>query len=93
MTPAALTSFDRLQSALGKRWRQIHWLAIPALVLATVHTILIGSHYLGELEGTWVNQVMVAIACFLTISVLLMRSRKFWSLLSLQKFYIPPNLK
>lgn len=93
MTPAALTSFDRLQSALGKRWRHIHWLAIPALVLATVHTILIGSHYLGELEGTWVNQVMVAIACLLTISVLLMRSRKFWSLFSLQKFYIPPKLK
>jgi hypothetical protein len=93
MTPAALTSFDRLQSALGKRWRQIHWLAIPALVLATVHTLLIGSHYLGDLEGTGVNQVMVAIVCLLTISVLLIRSRKFWSLLSLQKFYIPPNLK
>ncbi len=93
MTPAALTSVDRLQSALGKRWRQIHWLTIPALVLATVHTVLIGSHYLGELEGTWVNKVMVAIACLLCMSVLLMRTRKFWSLLSLQKFYIPPNLK
>jgi len=30
MTPAALTSFDRFQSYLGKRWRQIHLLGVPA---------------------------------------------------------------
>jgi len=28
--PAALTSFDRFQSYLGKRWRQIHLLGVPA---------------------------------------------------------------
>ena len=70
MTPAALTSFDHFQITLGKRWRQIHLLAVPALLLATVHTVLIGSHYLGELEGTWVNKVMVAIASVLALTVL-----------------------
>lgn len=93
MTPAALTSFDRLQLALGKHWRQIHLLAVPALVLAAVHTVLIGSHYLGDFEGTWVNKVRVAIASVLVICVLLIRLSKFWSLFSLQKFYIPPHFK
>jgi DMSO/TMAO reductase YedYZ heme-binding membrane subunit len=93
MTPAALTSFDRLQITLGKHWRQIHLLSVPALVLAAVHTVLIGSHYLGDFEGTWVNKVMVAIASVLVIGVLLIRLPIFWSLFSLRKFYIPPNLK
>lgn len=93
ITPAALTSFDRLQKALGTRWRHIHLLSIPALVLAAIHTVLIGSHYLGDFEGTWENKVMVAIASFLVIAVLLIRLPQFWSLVSLQKFYLPPNLK
>jgi sulfite exporter TauE/SafE len=93
MTPAALTSFDRIQSTLGKRWRQIHLLAVPALLLAAIHTVLIGSHYLGQLEGTWENKFLAAIASILVIAVLLLRSRFFWSLLSLEKFYIPPNTR
>jgi len=93
MTPGALTSFDRIQSALGKRWRQIHLLAVPALLLAAIHTVLIGSHYLGQLEGTWENKFLAAIASILVIAVLLVRSRFFWSLLSLEKFYIPPNTR
>ncbi len=91
MTPAALTSFDRLQNSLGKRWRQIHLLAIPALMLAVVHTVLIGSHYLGQLEWTWQNQLRSAIAGILVLGVLLIRSRWLWSLFSLEKFYSPPN--
>jgi hypothetical protein len=93
MTPAAFTSFDRLQKSLGKRWRYIHLLAVPALVLAAIHTVLIGSHYLGQLEGGWDNKVMSAIASLLVIGVLLVRSRWLWSLLSLEKFYVPPNAK
>jgi hypothetical protein len=91
MTPAALTSFDRLQNSLGKRWRQIHLLAVPALMLAAVHTVLIGSHYLGQLEWTWQNQLRSAIAGILVLGVLLIRSRWLWSLFSLEKFYSPPN--
>ncbi len=91
MTPAALTSFDRLQNSLGKRWRQIHLLAVPALMLAAVHTVLIGSHYLGQLEWTWQNQLRSAIAGILVLGVFLIRSRWLWSLFSLEKFYSPPN--
>ncbi|NES86081.1 MAG: sulfite exporter TauE/SafE family protein, partial [Moorea sp. SIO2B7] len=73
ITPAAFTSFERLQKALGKRWRQIHLLAVPALVLAAIHTVLIGSHYLGELGWTWDNQLRGMIALIITLGVLLLR--------------------
>lgn len=93
ITPAALTSFDRLQKVLGKRWRLIHLLGIPAFILATIHTILIGSHYLGELQLRWDNQLRSVIVAIITLIVLLMRSRFVWSVFSLQKFYSPPNSK
>lgn len=93
MTPGALTSFDRIQKSLGPRWRQIHLLAVPALILTTVHTVLIGSHYLGELEWTWENQLRSAIALVFLLGVLLMRSRWFWRVFSLGKSYVPPNSK
>lgn len=93
MMPAALTSFDSLQRALGKLWRLIHLLGVPALVLATVHTVLIGSHYLGELVWNWDNGIRSAIAFLITLLVLLIRSRFAWSLLSLKKFYVAPNSK
>ncbi len=91
ITPAALTSFDLLQKALGKRWRQIHLLGVPALLLAGIHTVLIGSHYLGDLQWTWGNEVRSVIVGIIIIVVLLARSRLFWSLLLLEKFYVPPN--
>jgi len=91
MTPAAFTSFDRIQKSLGKRWRYIHLLAVPALIFAAIHTVLIGSHYLGQLEGGWDNKLMSAIASLLVIGVLLVRSRWLWSVLSLEKFYVPPK--
>ncbi|TAF54536.1 MAG: sulfite exporter TauE/SafE family protein, partial [Oscillatoriales cyanobacterium] len=50
MTPAAVTSVDRLQIALGQTWRRLHLLTVPALICAVGHTLLIGSHYLGELS-------------------------------------------
>ncbi|HAA30573.1 MAG TPA: ferric reductase [Cyanobacteria bacterium UBA8553] len=93
MTPAAVTSFDRWQSALGKRWRQIHLLGVPALLLAAIHTVLIGSHYLGNLQRGWENQLSTAMVGIITLGVLLVRWRWIWSLLSLEKSYIPPNLK
>lgn len=74
MTPAAITSFDRVQTYLGKRWRQIHLLSIPALVLSAIHAIMIGSHYLGSVEGSS-NQVWTVILGVLTLGVLLVRSR------------------
>ncbi|MGJ5673585.1 MAG: urease accessory protein UreH domain-containing protein [Nostochopsis sp.] len=84
MTPAALTSFDSLQKSLGKRWRQIHLLSLPALFLSTIHTIMIGSHYLE-------NKFTTILLGIITLSVLLVRTKFFWSILSLEKFYVSPS--
>jgi sulfite exporter TauE/SafE len=91
MTPAAVTSFDSLQKSLGKRWRQIHLLSVPALIFAAIHTTLIGSHYLGSVQLTWTHQWATALLLVVTLLVLLVRLRLFWSVLSLEKFYVPPN--
>ncbi|MBV8886934.1 MAG: sulfite exporter TauE/SafE family protein [Chroococcidiopsidaceae cyanobacterium CP_BM_RX_35] len=87
MTPAALTSFDRMVKLLGKHWRHIHLLSVPALVLCAIHIVLTGSHYLGDLEWTWANQLRVMLLVVSTLGVLLVRSRFIWSLLSLERFY------
>jgi hypothetical protein len=90
MTPATLTSFDRIQSYLGKRWRQIHLLTLPAMILSAIHAAAIGSHYIGGMEGKWSNQLWTALLGMVTLGVLLVRSRWFWSILSLNKYYVPP---
>ncbi len=77
MTPAALTSFDSLQNRLGKYWRLLHLLTVPALVLAAIHTIFIGSHYWGSLQVTFQKQIQVVILVFLVGIVLLGRCLKF----------------
>ncbi|MGQ4645947.1 urease accessory protein UreH domain-containing protein [Lyngbya aestuarii] len=91
MTPAACTSFDRLQKTLGKHWRQIHLLSLPALLLAALHAVAIGSHYFGELADTRANQVRAAALGVITLGVLLLRWHSFWSLLSLDKLYVDPH--
>ena len=88
MTPAALTSFDNLQKFLGKRWRPIHLLSVPALVLGAIHAVIIGSHYLGS-QVSWENKLAAVLLGIVTLVVLLVRWRFFWSILSLQKFYVP----
>jgi uncharacterized protein len=88
--PAAVTSCDRLQNYLGKRWRQIHLLSVPAFLLCAIHTVLIGSRYLGGFEWKLHNQLLTAILALVTVLVLLVRSRLFWSLLSLEDFYVSP---
>lgn len=90
MTPAAVTSFDRIQEALGKRWRQIHLLGVPAFVLCAIHAVVLGSHYLGGLEWTWQGKLRALLLGVITVCVLLVRSPLVWSLLSLEKFYVSP---
>lgn len=90
MTPAAVTSFDSIQSYLGKRWRQIHLLGVPAVILSASHALLIGSHYLGGMAGHWSNQLLIILLGGATLLLLVVRSRYFWSILSLEKFYVPP---
>ncbi len=87
MIPAALTSFDRAQKWLGRHWRNLHLLAVPALVLAAIHCILVGSHYLGAWQITHWNRLSVALLTIAVIAVLLLRQRGSWLLLSMEKFY------
>jgi hypothetical protein len=90
MVPAAVTSVDRIQNFLGKLWRMLHLLSIPAFLLCAVHAALIGSHYLGGFEWTAVNQLRALLLGIIALGVLLVRSRFFWSVLSLQNFYVSP---
>ena len=73
MTPAAITSSDRLQKMLGRSWRKVHLLTVPALVLVAIHTILLGSHYLGEIDLTWHNQLRTIVLMVVTAIVLSLR--------------------
>ena len=93
MAPAALTSFDRAQRLLGGGWRRLHLLTAPALLLAVLHTVLIGANYLGAMQPSWINQGLSVALCAIALMVLLLRTRGFWTLLSLEKFYVPPQIK
>ncbi len=90
LLPGAITSFDRAQRALGNRWRKLHLLSLPALLLAAGHTILVGSQYWGAV-ATWQNQARV-VGLLATVGlVFAVRSRSIWSLLSVEKYYAPPQ--
>ncbi|MBD2136566.1 sulfite exporter TauE/SafE family protein [Anabaena sp. FACHB-1237] len=91
ITPAACTSFDFLQKSLGNLWRKIHLLSLPALLLTAIHTILIGSHYLGALKLNWTNRLASIILLMILFMVLLLRSRLFWLQFNWKKFYVPPQ--
>jgi uncharacterized protein len=93
MLPLALTSFDRAQKRLGKGWRSLHLLSIPALILVIFHTILVGSHYLGALQPTGFNQGMAIGLGMAGAIVLLLRGRWLWSLLGIGDLYITFNEK
>jgi sulfite exporter TauE/SafE len=90
MTPAALTSFDWMMWRLGDRWRLLHLLAVPALICCTGHTILVGSHYLGNMEFTNTQKILSGMLVVLTGAVLLVRFRPLWAWCSLEKWYAPP---
>ncbi|KAM3110739.1 urease accessory protein UreH domain-containing protein [Phormidesmis sp. 146-33] len=87
MVPAAVTSFDRMVTALGPLWRRIHLLNLPALMLAVGHTLWLGSHYFGALEASANRWLWVGLLVGAAIVVFLIRLRWVWSLFSLQKYY------
>jgi uncharacterized protein len=87
MIPAALTSFDKAQKYLGPRWRKIHLLGVPALIFTVIHTILIGSHYLGTMPPGLANQLATVFLVVICLFVLLLRLRLFWQILSIEKYY------
>ena len=73
LVPAAFTSTDKIRKSLGNYWRWIHLLTIPALILAVIHTVLVGTHYLGGINETWINQLLVATFGLVTLGVLILR--------------------
>jgi len=90
MVPAAVTSVSRIQNFLGKLWRMLHLLSVPAFLLCAVHAALIGSHYLGGFEWKLHNQLLTAVLAVVAVLVMFVRSRLFWSVLSLENFYVSP---
>jgi len=90
MLPAAVTSCDRIQNFLGQLWRMLHLLSVPAFLLCAVHAALIGSHYLGGFEWKLHNQLLTAVLALVVVLVIFVRSRLFWSILSLENFYVSP---
>lgn len=91
MLPAAVTSSDRLQKSLGQRWRKIHLLNVPAIIFAVGHTVLLGSHYLGDLELSLDNKLRTTVVLILFCSICLVRSPLIWKILGQEKLYIPPK--
>ena len=77
MTPAALTSSDWMVAKLGKAWRYLHLLSVPALLLASIHTIAIGSSYLGAVELTPKNWILTILCGGITVGTLLIRVFRF----------------
>ncbi len=88
--PAA-TSFDRAQQYLGQAWRQLHLLALPALLLGTMHCLMIGANYFGTVQSSSGQQWRSIGLVVAVILIVLLRCRWFWSLLSIEKFYAPPK--
>ncbi len=88
--PAA-TSFDRAQQHLGQAWRQLHLLAVPALLLGMTHCLLIGARYYGTVQVSS-GQQWRSIGLLVTLLLIfLVRCRWFWSLLSIERLYAPPK--
>lgn len=74
MTPLALTSFDWAQAAMGRWWRRLHLLSVPAFLLAALHTAMVGSHYLGRAQFTWVNATLLTLLGGSVVAAVLLRS-------------------
>jgi sulfite exporter TauE/SafE len=89
MVPLAFTSHPIAQQRLGKFWRNLHLLSIPALILCGLHCTLAGSSYLGSPhpQGVWHSFILAA----LVGGVLALRSRRVWALFNLEAWYVPPH--
>ena len=90
LIPLATTSTDWMMQRLGRNWRRLHLLGVPALLLAGGHVVMMGSHYLGSLEWTGIHVGRTVAIATLILMVLLLRCRWAWALFSLEKFYGSP---
>lgn len=75
MVPAALTSSDWMVKKLGKSWRYLHLLSVPALILASIHTIAIGANYLGAIDITPKHWILTGLCGSITAFTVIIR---FW---------------
>ena len=91
MTPLALTSFNGAQRALRDRWRKLHLLSIPVFILAVLHALLLGTHYLGSFQTVTGNYWATAGLGAIALVTLLIRCKWIWSLFSLEQFYASPR--
>ena len=91
LLPPAVTSFDYWVRVLGDRWRTIHLLTIPALLLTAFHAIFLGSSYWGTLTPLVVNHLRVAVLILGLLAVLLLRSAAFWSWMGWKEIYVKPK--
>ncbi len=77
--PPLFTSFDRAVRVLGvQQWRKIHQLGLWGFVLALMHTLLLGSNYLGNPELTprqWNHTLLLLLT---TVIILAIRSQRVW---------------
>lgn len=92
MLPAAVTSFDSAQRWLGDNWRRLHLLTVPALVMASGHCLLTGSHYLGRTQPQVGHWLAVIGLIGMTGLVLAVRSQQCWRWLGLRQRYTPVSL-
>jgi uncharacterized protein len=90
--PAA-TSFDGAQQHLGQAWRRLHLLAVPALLLGMTHCLLIGASYFGTVQVSNSHQWRSIGLVLIVLLILLLRCRWFWSLLSIERFYVSGIVK
>ncbi|WP_008310563.1 sulfite exporter TauE/SafE family protein [Leptolyngbya sp. PCC 6406] len=91
MLPLALTSSPQAQRWLGTQWRRLHLLSLPALGLGVLHCILTGSSYLGTTRWQGLPLIHTGLLVGLALMVLAVRSRRIWSLLNLEKWYVSPK--
>jgi len=90
VAPAAFTSYNRIQNYLGKYWRQIHLLSVPALLLSAIHIVVMKVQNFDFGHWTLENKMRSLILAILVLGTLLIRSRWIWSLFNLEQFYVEP---
>jgi uncharacterized protein len=90
LLPPALTSFDAMVRWLGTGWRRLHLLGIPALILTAIHSLLLGSSYLGALTLSPMHWFRVMLLGLLTLMVFALRSRRLWQIFQRDNWYVLP---
>jgi DMSO/TMAO reductase YedYZ heme-binding membrane subunit len=87
MLPAGVTSFDWAQRSLGRWWRYLHLLAVPAFGCSAMHIVLSGSNFWGGLSDQPLPTVLSLAVLILCAVGLLLRWRRVWLWFGLEQYY------